>query len=75
MGPIGHTVISSVLGAAIWFATDSVEAAGVAVGVGVLMDVDHLYDCYQRYIKGNLNKTYCSGPRAPYSAQSDVLNA
>ena len=53
MGPVGHTVISSVLGAAIWLATDSVEAAGVAVGVGVLMDVDHLYDCYQRYIKGN----------------------
>jgi len=22
------------------------------------MDADHLYDCYQRYIKGNLNKTY-----------------
>ena len=58
MGPVGHAEISSALGAAIWFATDSVEAAGVAVGVGVLMDVDHLYDCYQRYIRGNLNKTY-----------------
>ena len=32
----------------------------MAVGVGVLMDVDHLFDCYQRYIKGNLNKTYSS---------------
>ena len=30
----------------------------MAVGVGVLMDVDHLYDCYQCYIKGNLNKVY-----------------
>jgi len=30
----------------------------VAVGVGVFMDADHLYDCYQRYIKGNLTKTY-----------------
>ena len=58
MGPVGHTVLSSALGAAIWFATESVAAAGVAVGVGVLMDVDHLYDCYQRYIKGNLNKVY-----------------
>jgi len=30
----------------------------VAVGVGVFMDADHLYDCFQRCIKGNLNKTY-----------------
>ncbi len=30
----------------------------MAVGVGVFMDADHLYDCYQRYIKGNLTKTY-----------------
>ena len=30
----------------------------MTVGVGVVMDVDHLYDCYQRYIRGNLNKTY-----------------
>jgi len=58
MGPVGHTLISTALGGGIWLATDSIEAAGVAVGVGVLMDVDHLYDCYQRYIKGNLNKFY-----------------
>jgi len=46
------------LGGGIWIATDSVGAAGVAVGVGVFMDADHLYDCFQRCIKGNLNKTY-----------------
>lgn len=30
----------------------------MAVVVGVFMDLDHLYDFYQRYIRGNLNKTY-----------------
>ena len=58
MGPVGHTLISTALGGGIWIATGSPKAAGVAVGVGVLMDLDHLYDLYQRYIRGNLNKTY-----------------
>ena len=58
MGPVGHILISTALGGGIWLATDSPAAGLVAVGVGVLMDVDHLYDCYQRNVRWNLNKTY-----------------
>jgi len=58
LGPVGHTLISTALGGGIRVATDSPEAAASTVGVGVLMDLDHRYDYCQRYIKGNLNKTY-----------------
>ena len=58
MGPIGHTVVSTGIGGGIWIATDSGEAVALAVGVGVLMDLDHLYDYYQQYIRGHLNRTY-----------------
>ena len=58
MGPIGHTVISSAVGGGVWLATGSVAAAAVAVGVGVLMDVDHLHDYYQRFAKGKHDKIY-----------------
>jgi hypothetical protein len=58
MGPIGHTVISGAVGGGVWVATGSPAAAGVALGVGVFMDLDHLYDYYQRYIKGRQDKVY-----------------
>ena len=58
MGPIGHAVVSSAVGGGVWAATGSIAAAAVAVGVGVLMDVDHLYDYYQRYGKGKNAKIY-----------------
>lgn len=56
MGPVGHTLVSSAVGAGVWAATGSPAAAGVALGVGVLMDLDHLYDFYQWYIRGRTNK-------------------
>ena len=58
MGPIGHTVISSAVAGSTWAITGSPAAAGVALGVGVLMDVDHLYDYYQRYVKGKKDRVY-----------------
>ena len=51
MGPVGHTVISTAIGASIWGATGSPAAGGVAVGVGVLVDIDHLVDYYQEWVK------------------------
>jgi hypothetical protein len=58
MGPVGHAVISGVIGGGVWIATDSTSAAATAVGFGVLMDVDHVYDYYQWYIKGRREKIY-----------------
>ena len=58
MGPIGHTVISSAVAGGTWAITGSPAAAGVALGVGVLMDLDHLYDYYQRYVKGKKDRVY-----------------
>ena len=58
MGPIGHTVISSAVAGGTWAITGSPAAAGLALGVGVLMDVDHLYDYYQRYVKGKKDRVY-----------------
>ena len=58
MGPIGHTVISSAVAGGTWAITGSPASAGVAMGVGVLMDLDHLYDYYQRYVKGKKDRVY-----------------
>ena len=58
MGPIGHTLISGAVGGGVWVATGSTEAAALALGLGVLMDVDHLYDYYQLYGKGRCGKIY-----------------
>ena len=58
MGPIGHTVVSSAVAGGTWAITGSPAAAGVALGVGVLMDLDHLYDYYQRYVKGKKDRVY-----------------
>ena len=58
MGPVGHTVISGAVGVGVGAATGSPAAGGLALGVGVLMDVDHLYDFYHWYIRGNPNRNY-----------------
>ena len=68
MGPIGHTVISGALGVGVGAATGSPEAGGLALGVGVLMDLDHLYDYYQWYIKGRPNRIYVLFHAWEYSA-------
>jgi len=49
MGPVGHTVISTAIGVSIWGATGSSAAGGAAVGV--LVDIDHSVDYYQKWIK------------------------
>ena len=58
MGPIGHSLVSAGVGAAVWGATGSPTAGGVAVGVGVLVDVDHLYDFYNWYVRGKRRKLH-----------------
>ncbi len=58
MGPIAHTLISGTVGGGVWVATGSTGAAALALGLGVLMDVDHLYDYYQHYAKGRCGKIY-----------------
>ena len=39
-------------------ATGSPAAGALALGVGVLLDLDHLYDFYQWYIRGKSNRIY-----------------
>ena len=51
MGPVGHAVISTVVGSSVWGLTGSPIAGAVAAGVGVLVDVDHLVDLYQSWIR------------------------
>jgi len=51
LGPVGHSAISAVIGAGVWGVTGSPAAGGVALGVGVLTDVDHLFDFYRWYIR------------------------
>jgi hypothetical protein len=58
MGPVGHTLVSAAVGGGIWAATGSLEAAFITVGVGVLMDVDHVYDYYEWYIRRRQDKLY-----------------
>ena len=58
MGPLGHTVVSGAVAGGVWAATGSPAAAGIALSVGVLMDVDHLYDYYQRYVKRQDGKIF-----------------
>jgi hypothetical protein len=58
MGPVGHASVSTVVGAGVWAATGSLEAGVLTLGVGVLMDVDHIYDYYQMYIRKRHDKFY-----------------
>jgi len=58
MGPVGHAAISSVIGVSVWGMTSSPVAGGVAVGAGVLVDVDHIFDFYQWWIRRRTSKIY-----------------
>ena len=58
LGPIGHSAISAVIGAGVWGATGSPSAGGLALGVGVLTDVDHLFDFYQWYVRRKRGRVY-----------------
>ena len=58
MGPVGHSAISAGIGAGVWGVTGSPVAGGVALGVGVLTDVDHLFDYYQWYVRRKKGKIY-----------------
>ena len=56
MGPLGHTAISTVIGASVWAGTGSPLAGAVAVGMGVAVDIDHLVDYYQWWIRRKPNQ-------------------
>ena len=58
MGPLGHTVVSGAVAGGVWAATGSLPAAGIALGVGVLMDVDHLYDYYRWHVNPEDGKIF-----------------
>jgi hypothetical protein len=73
MGPIGHTAISGAVAGGTWAVTGSLAAAGVTLGVGVLLDLDHLYDYYQRYIRGRQNKIYVLLHAWEYSLVLSIL--
>lgn len=73
MGPIGHTAISSAVAGGTWAITGSVAASGVTLGVGVLLDLDHVYDYYQRYVKGRPDKIYVLLHAWEYSLTLSIL--
>jgi hypothetical protein len=56
MGPVGHTVISTAIGASVWGVTGSLAAGAAALAVGVLIDADHLIDLHRSWIKGRPDK-------------------
>ena len=58
LGPIGHTIVSSAVAGGVYLATKSPGAAGITVGVGVLLDLDHLFDLFRWYAKPNQSKVY-----------------
>lgn len=58
MGPVGHTVISTAIGASVWWVTGSPAAGGAALAFGVLIDADHLFDLYQSWIRRQPDKVY-----------------
>ena len=58
MGPIGHSAISAGIGVGVWGITDSPASGGAALAVGVLTDVDHLFDYYLWYIRRKKNRIF-----------------
>ena len=58
MGPIGHTAISSVVAGGVYLATKSPSAAGITLGVGVLLDLDHLFDFLAWYVNPRQTRVY-----------------
>ena len=73
MGPVGHAVISGAVG--VGAATGSPAAGGLVLGVGVLMDSDHLYDFYQWYIRGKSKKIYIFFHAWEYAAAGVIVLA
>jgi hypothetical protein len=49
-------------------ATGSPVAGGLALGTGVLMDLDHVFDFYQCYVKGRPNRVFVFLHAWEYSA-------
>ena len=58
MGPVGHIAVSAAVGAVTWGITGSPSAAGAALAIGVLVDLDHLYDFYNWYIRRKRRKLH-----------------
>ena len=58
MGPVGHATVSTIVGSGVWAGTGSLEAGALTLGVGVLMDADHLFDYYQWYVKKRQDRIY-----------------
>ena len=58
MGPVGHSAISAGIGAGVWGVTGSPAAGGAAFGVGVLTDIDHLFDFFRWYVRRKKGKIY-----------------
>ena len=75
MGPVGHTLISGALGVGVGAATGSPSAGVTALGVGVLMDVDHLFDFYQWYVRGKSNRIYLLFHAWEYSVAGIIVLA
>lgn len=75
MGPLGHTAVSSAVGVGVGMATGSPEAGALTLGFGVLMDVDHLYDIYRWYVKGQSNRAYILFHAWEYSVAGLVVLA
>ena len=75
MGPLGHAVISGALGVGVGAAAGSPEAGATALGVGVLMDVDHLFDFYRWYVRGKGKRIYMLFHAWEYSAAGVIALA
>ena len=58
MGPIGHTAVSGGVAGIVLATTGSTPAAGLTLAVGVLLDLDHLYDFYQWYVRRRADKIH-----------------
>ena len=58
MGPLGHSAISAGIGAGLWGITGSPVAEGTALAVGVLSDIDHLFDYDRWYARRQKGRVY-----------------
>ena len=58
MGPVGHASVPTLVGGRVWAATRSLEAGALTLAVDVLIDVDHVFDYYQWYIRRRQDKLY-----------------
>ena len=75
MDPVGHAVISGALGGGVGAATGSPAAGATVLGVGVFMDICHLFDFYQWYVRGKGKRIYLLFHAWEYSAAGIVALA